>query len=378
MHLNLCATTAFGLEAAVKREAASLGFSGINALDGRVNFTGDLDSIAKANLCLRSADRVLLIMGSFTATTFNDLFEQTKALNWSDWIPADGNFTISGKSVRSTLHSVPACQSIVEKAIVESLKTRHKVERFKKTGPEFKVQVSLLKDLATLSIDTSGAGLHKRGYRQQAMEAPLKETLASALISLTYWKPGRTLLDPVCGSGTIPIEAAMIAKNIAPGLRRSFACEDWPIMGKKIFRKAREEAEAKIAPINEVSIFGSDIDPAAIELAKSNSIKAGVSGITSFEVKPMRDVTLPGHYGVAVLNPPYAMRLGTANAAEALIKDMAMLLRQDPTWSLNVLTADEFFEKVFGKKADSKRKLFNAMIKTDYYQYHGPKPPKLS
>ncbi|MDR1558196.1 MAG: class I SAM-dependent RNA methyltransferase [Clostridiales bacterium] len=372
--IKLIATAAFGLEAVVKREVIALGVSDISVLDGRVDFSGELSDIAKANIWLRSADRVLLNMGEFNANTFDELFEGTKALPWEEWIPENGKFTVTGKSVRSRLFSVPDCQAIVKKAVVERLKTRYKTEWFKEDGPEYKIQIGLLKDRATLTIDTSGPGLHKRGYRPIASPAPLKETLASALISLTYWRGDRVLLDPVCGSGTIPIECALMAKNIAPGLNRAFVSETWPCMPGRLWKDARAEAKAvEIADI-QPQIFGSDIDPKAVELAKRNTIKAGVGDFIRFETKALKDITLPGRYGITVCNPPYAERLGSAAEVGRLYKDMRSVFAPDATWSLNVITPDEFFEKTYGKKADAKRKLFNGRIKTDYYQYAGEKP----
>ncbi|MDR1542582.1 MAG: class I SAM-dependent RNA methyltransferase [Clostridiales bacterium] len=376
MVFSFTATASFGLEAVVKREALALGLKNVSVLDGKVNFTGDFSDMAKANLWLRSADRVHLNLGSFNASTFDELFEQTKAMPWSDWIPENGRFTVIGKSVRSQLHSVPACQSIVKKAIAENLKAKYKIEWLQEDGPEYKIQAALLKDEATFTLDTSGQGLHKRGYREQAMSAPLRETAAAALISLTYWRKGRIFLDPVCGSGTLPIEAALIAKNIAPGLYRSFAAEQWPQVDRKIWTHARHEAYAAIDADFKPEIYGSDIDPEAIELAKANSAKAGVGGVIIFDAKALEDVRLPGSYGVAVCNPPYGERLGTVSEVTKLYAQMKSLFSADDTWSLNVLTADEFFEEAYGRKADAKRKLFSGMIKTDYYQYHGQRPPK--
>ena len=369
MNNRLIATAAFGLEAVVKREVMALGFKELSVLDGRVDFSGSLADIAKANIWLRCADRVLLNMGGFTAFSFDELFEGTKALEWERWIPLNGKFTVTGKSVRSQLYSVPDCQAIVKKAVVERLKARYKTEWFKEDGPEYKIQVGILKDMATLTIDTSGAGLHKRGYRPVAAPAPLKETLAAALIDLTYWRRERILLDPMCGSGTIPIEGALLAKNIAPGLNRRFVSETWPQMPERIWKDARMEArsaENELIP----QIFGSDIDPKAVELAKHNAYKAGVGEYIRFEAKALKDITLPGPYGIAVCNPPYAERLGTMADVEQLYKEMSKVFAQDG-WSLNVLTPDEFFEKAYGKKAVKKRKLFNGRIKTDYYQYPG-------
>ena len=375
-NLNLIATAAFGLEAVVKREVEALGFSNIAVLDGRIDFTGNIESIAAANLWLRSADRVQLRIGQFTALTFDELFEQTKALPWADWIPKNGKFTVLGKSVRSKLFSVSDIQSIVKKSVVEKLKQTYPIEYFPEDGPEYTIQAALLKDVATITIDTTGVrmGLHKRGYRAQSANAPLKETMAAALISLSYWKPDRIMLDPTCGSGTIPIEAALIAKNIAPGLSRSFISEAWPQIPAKVWKSARQQAYAAMDAFAEPLIFGSDIDPAAIELARANAIEAGVDDCIRFEQKPLNQVVLPGEYGVAISNPPYGERLGRMQEVHQLYADMGCLF-SDPTWSVYVLTSDEFFESAFGKKANAKRKLFNGNIKTDYYQYYGKRPP---
>ena len=258
--IKLIATATFGLEAVVKREVINLGYTDLVTEDGKVTFSADLDAIPKANLWLRSADRVLLKMGEFKALSFEELFEGTKALPWDDWITEDGKFTVTGKSVKSKLFSVPDCQAIVKKAVVERMKQKYKKDWFSETGPEFTIQVSLLKDIATLTIDTSGTGLHKRGYRAQSVEAPLKETLAAALVELSFWNKDRLLLDPFCGSGTIPIEAAMIGRNIAPGLGRSFASEDWPRVGKGLWKQARVEALKSIDQDTRIRIRGSDID----------------------------------------------------------------------------------------------------------------------
>jgi len=373
--LNLIATAAFGLEAVVKREVEALGFSNISVLDGRIDFEGNIDSVAKANLWLRSADRVLLRMGHFTALTFDELFEQTKALPWAEWIPKNGKFTVLGKSVRSKLFSVSDIQSIVKKSVVEKLKQSYNIAHFPETGPEYTIQAALLKDIVTLTIDTTGHrnGLHKRGYRETSAAAPLKETMAAALISLSYWKPNRIMLDPTCGSGTIPIEAALIAKNIAPGLSRSFVSESWPQISAKVWKDARRHAYSAMDTSAEPLIFGSDIDPSAIELARSNAIKAGVDDCIIFEHRPLDQISLPGEYGVVISNPPYGERLGRMQEVHQLYTDMSRIF-SDPTWSVYILTSDEFFESAFGKKANAKRKLFNGNIKTDYYQYHGKRP----
>jgi putative N6-adenine-specific DNA methylase len=374
--LDLTATASFGLEAVVKRELAALGIADVSVRDGQLNFTGTLETVAAANLWLRAADRVLLRVGNFNAFTFDELFENIRAVRWADWIPKDGKFTVLAKSVKSKLASPSDIQSITKKAIVEKLKQTYHLEHFPETGPEYTIRVAFLKDEATITIDTTGDknGLHKRGYRAKSAGAPLKETMAAALIMLSYFKPDRALLDFTCGSGTIPIEAALIAKNIAPGLRRSFACEAWPQVPASIWKEARKRAYAAINTDIEPRIFGSDISPDAIELACANAELAGVDDCIRFEQKPLNEVTLPGKYGVAISNPPYGERLGRIEEIERLYADMGRLF-SDPTWSVYVLTSDEFFESVYGKKANAKRKLFNGNIKTDYYQYYGSRPP---
>jgi len=367
---KLIATAAFGLEAVVKREVEQLGFADISCLDGKVEFAADNAGIARANLWLRSADRVLLKLGEFSATTFDGLFEQTKALPWDEWIPADGKFTVTGKSVRSGLYSVPDVQSIVKKAVVEKLRQKYKIEWFAETGAEFTIQVALLKDIATLTIDTTGAknGLHKRGYRARATRAPMKETMAAALISLAKYHGRKAFFDPCCGSGTLPIEAALIAKNIAPGLARKFACEKWKRIPAGVWKEERTAAYAKIRTDAEPIIHAADIDPAAVELARANAELAGVDDCIVFENRPVSQTVLPAETGTAIINPPYGERLGQIKEAEALYAELGRIF--NPTrWNVYVITPDEFFETAYKKKARAKRKLFNGMIKTDYYQF---------
>lgn len=374
--VELIATTTFGLESVVKREVQNLGYTDIKVENGKVMFTADKSAIPKANLWLRSADRVLLKMGEFKALTFEELFEKTKALPWEEWITEDGEFTVTGKSVKSKLFSVSDCQAIVKKAVVEKLKTKYKTEWFKETGPKFTIQVSLLKDTATLTIDTSGEGLHKRGYRVNQVEAPLKETLAAALIQLSYWNEDRILLDPFCGSGTIPIEAAMIGKNIAPGLQRSFASEQWPRVGKQLWKEARVEALKLIKQDVKLNILASDINKEAIEIAKENAFEAGVDDCIKFSVMNATEINIKDKYGVIICNPPYGERLGEENEVNKLYKRLGKAFSKLDTWSIYVLTSNEKFEKLFGRKADKKRKLYNGRIKVDYYQFYGPKPSK--
>ncbi len=375
--LELIATATFGLEAVVKRELQNLGYTELSVSDGKVNFTADVEAIPRGNLWLRSADRLLLKMGEFKALTFDELFEKTKALPWGDWITRDGKFPVNGKSVKSQLFSISDCQAIVKKAVVEKLKQKYAVDWFDETGPEFTIQVALLNDVATLTIDTSGSGLHKRGYRAAGGEAPLKETLAAAMIQLSYWDKERILLDPFCGSGTIPIEAAMIGRNIAPGLNRKFVSEAWPAVNKDIWKEARTEAFNAIDQDTQIRIFASDIDEQAIAAATENAFTAGVDDCIKFSVRALQQVKPEGKYGVVITNPPYGERIGTANESMALYQTMGKIFSVEPTWSVYVLTAEESFERFYGEKAHRKRKLYNGNIKVDYYQYYGARPPKL-
>ncbi|RJX23419.1 MAG: class I SAM-dependent RNA methyltransferase [Dethiobacter sp.] len=374
--IELIATATFGLEAVVKRELQNLGYTDINVSDGKVSFRADEKAIPRANLWLRSADRLLLKMGEFKALTFDELFEKTKALPWDDWITRDAKFTVNGKSVKSKLFSISDCQSIVKKAVVEKLKQRYAADWFEETGPESTIQVALLNDIATLTINTSGAGLHKRGYREAAGEAPLKETLAAAMIQLSYWNKDRILLDPFCGSGTIPIEAAMISRNIAPGLNRKFASEEWPIIDKNLWKEARVEAYNAIDQDTPISILASDIDHKAIAIAAENALQAGVDDCIEFSVKPLVQVKTEEKFGVVITNPPYGERIGSRKEIADIYQAMGRIFRADPTWSVYVLTPQENFESLYGTKAHRKRKLYNGNIKVDFYQYYGERPPK--
>ena len=369
---SLIATAAFGLESVVKKQVQALGYTNIKCQDGKVEFTPPNlhEGIVRSNIWLRSADRVQLKFGEFTATTFDALFEATKALPWEEWIPVDGKFTVTGKSVRSGLFSVPDVQSIVKKAVVERLKQKYKISWFAETGASYTIQVSILKDIATLTIDTTGTGngLHKRGYRAQANDAPMKETMAAALIDLSRFHSKKVFMDPCCGSGTLPIEAAMLAKNIAPGLSRTFACESWAHIPKQVWKDVRAAAYAQIRTNFEPQIFASDIDPAAIEIAKANAELAGVDDCIQFEVLAAKDIVLPAETGVAIVNPPYGERLGEVKAAEQLYGELGQLFGSSK-WGVYVITPDEFFELAYKKQARAKRKLFNGMIKTDLYQY---------
>ncbi|MGN1318250.1 MAG: class I SAM-dependent RNA methyltransferase [Lachnospirales bacterium] len=370
------ATTTFGMEAVCKREIINLGFENISVSDGYVEFDGDFRDVAKANLWLRCCEKVLIVMGKFEAVTFESLFNHTYKLPWEKWLPKNAKFIVTGKSFKSTLSSVPACQSITEKAIIKKLQTKYPVEHFKKDGAEYTILVSLLKNKVTITINTSGASLHKRGYRHGQVIAPLKETMAAGLIMLSYWNKDRVLLDPCCGSGTIPIEAAMIARNIAPGLSRKFAAEDWDIFDKNIWKEERKLAFEKIDYNFTPKIYGSDINAHAIEIAKINAENAGVDDCIEFRQIPFNKLKLPCKYGICISNPPYAERMGNLKDVERLYRDMGNLFKTDKTWSTYFITSHEGFEKLYGKKADKKRKLFNGNVKTDYYQYYGERPPK--
>jgi len=340
--ITLIATLTFGLEAVVKREIESLGFENIMVSDGRVEFEATPNDIPTANLWLRSADRVLLKLGEFKAVTFDELFEQTKALPWEDWITEDGKFTVTGKSVKSTLVSVRACQSIVKKAVVERLKEKYNTEWFEETGPEFTIQVSMLKDVATLTIDTSGSGLHRRGYRAHTGEAPLKETFAAALVQLSFWNKDRLLIDPMCGSGTILIEAAMIARNIAPGLNREFASEKWPTIQDHVWRNARRAARRAIDRGEPLQIFGYDLDEAVINVCKINAEHAGVGDDIVFEQKDIQDLWIDKPHGIVISNPPYGIKLSDFSEMNQLYLTINKMFRKKKGWSLYILTAPIF------------------------------------
>lgn len=374
--IELIATSTFGLEAVVKRELLNLGYENLTVENGKVSFKGTEKDIPITNLWLRSADRVLLKMGEFKATSFVELFEKTKTLPWDEWITEDGEFTVEGKSVDSQLYSISDCQAIVKKAVVEKMKTKYNKEWFKETGAKFTIEVSLLKDIATLTIDTSGPGLHKRGYRLDSVETPLKETLAAALIQLSYWNKDRLLLDPFCGSGTIPIEAAMIGRNIAPGLNRNFASEEWPRVKREYWNDARRQAWEVMLRDHKLNIIASDIDKEAIEVAKENAENIGLEEDIKFMVKDMMDLNIKEKYGVIVTNPPYGERIGDKSQIDKLYRDMGRLFKPLDTYSIYVLTSNENFENLYGKKSNRKRKLYNGRIKVDYYQYYGPRPPK--
>ncbi|HIU95624.1 MAG TPA: class I SAM-dependent RNA methyltransferase [Candidatus Copromorpha excrementipullorum] len=372
MRLELIATATFGLEAVVKREIEQLGYRILKTEDGKVTYMGDERAIVRSNLWLRSADRVLLKMAEFEAREFEELFQRTKALDWEQLVPLDGKFTVTGTSVKSRLHSVPACQKIVKKAIVEKLKEFYDVETFPETGAQYTVKATILKDRVTLTIDTSGAGLHKRGYRQADVAAPIKETLAAALVQLSFWKAGRILVDPCCGSGTIPIEAAMIGRNIAPGLNRSFACEEWELIEKDIWREEKKAAFQAIDYNAELEIYGYDINGRAVRAAMENAQEAGVDDCIVFRRQDVAKLEPTGENGIIIVNPPYGERIGEEAQIKEIYKALGGFLKDYPDWSLFMITTDkEAEERVAGRKADRRRKLYNGRLETCYYQFHG-------
>jgi len=371
----LMAIFSFGLEAIVKRELQALGFDNLTVANGKVEFEATPEDIPRANLWLRCADRVLLKIGEFKAVTFDELFENTKALPWEEWITKEGQFTVTGKSVKSTLGSVRACQSIVKKAVVERLKEKYKTDWFEETGPEFTIQVAMLKDIATLTIDTSGSGLNKRGYRLQAGEAALKETLAAALVLLSFWNKDRLLIDPMCGSGTILIEAALIGRNIAPGLNREFASERWPSIPKNVWNDARRHARAAINKDAELQLYGYDIDPAMITASTANAKRAGVEVNIAFEQKDIKDLWIDQQYGIVISNPPYGIKLGELRELNNVYISIHKTFKKKLGWSVYILTADKKFPDYFKRaKPDKVRKLYNGSIEVNYYQYFGERP----
>lgn len=372
-NVTLIATAAMGLESVVAREVKQLGYEA-KTENGRVQFTAPVSAIPRCNLWLRTADRVKLLVGTFEARTFDELFENTKALPWEDFIEEDGQFPVTGKSVKSQLYSVPDCQAIVKKSIAERLKLKYGMaSNMPETGAMYKIEVAILKDMATLTIDTTGAGLHKRGYRTGQGEAPLKETLAAALVLLTNWNPEYPLIDPFCGSGTIPIEAALIGQNIAPGFNRDFVSEDWPLIKNSYWDEAFQEIEDKANYEQKLQITGSDIDHKEVQTAEANAVEAGLLDLINWKQMQAGDLFIRKENGYIIGNPPYGERLGDKETAAQIIRQLGSIMKNHPSWSVYVLTAFEEFEKHYGQKATKKRKLFNGFIRTDFHQYFGRK-----
>ncbi|MBQ6456726.1 MAG: class I SAM-dependent RNA methyltransferase [Mogibacterium sp.] len=389
MKLELVATATFGLEAVVRREIEALGYKVLKTEDGRVTYMGDERAVVRSNLWLRTADRVYLRVGEFKAVTFEELFQQVKGIPWENIIPEDGSFPVVGGSVKSSLHSVPACQSIIKKAVVSRLSEFYCRDILPETGAEYRIRFIAHKDVFLILIDTSGAGLHKRGYRVSDVAAPIKETLAAALVQLSFYRKDRVLVDTCCGSGTIPIEAAMIARNIAPGLSRDFVSMKWDMIGEDLWKEEKRYAYEAADFETDLNITGMDIDRRAVGAAKANADEAGV--IDDLDLICM-DMTKwePGagipkgvsadEYGVVISNLPYGVRIGDREANQKLYKHYAHLIREYPTWSFFLITSDKDIEKeiekITGRKADRRRKLYNGQIETQFYQYHGKRPPR--
>jgi 23S rRNA (guanine2069-N7)-methyltransferase / 23S rRNA (guanine2445-N2)-methyltransferase len=371
---TLIATATFGLEAVVARELERLGYESRVVRPGWLAFRGDESAIARANLWLRASDRVLLELARFPAEDFGALFDGTAAVAWEELMPKSARVAVRGRSVKSKLSSVPACQKIVNKAIVERLKKGHRIEILAEDGPLFPVEVALLKDEARLVLDTSGAGLHKRGYRVESGGAPLKETLAAGLVLLSFYDRERAFLDPFCGAGTLAIEAALIGRNRAPGLGREFVAEAWPRIQDRVWARAREEARDLAQPPLAEPIEASDRDEAALALARRAAAKASVSEAIRFTRRDFREIASPRQHGSLVTNPPYGDRLGEADEVRSLYRAMPEVFRRFPTWSFFVLTARRDFETVLGQQANRRRKLFNGDIECTYFQFHGPRP----
>lgn len=372
---QLLAVCPMGLEAVVAKEVQSLGYE-TTIENGRIFFEGDKTAIAKANLWLRTADRVRIVLGQFHTTSFDDLFEQTLALPWESIIAEDGQFPVQGRSVKSKLYSVPDCQSIVKKAIVERLKRNYQVSGWlEETGAKYPVEVAIHKDQALLTIDTSGSGLNKRGYRIAQGEAPIKETLAASLIRLANWTGNTPLIDPFCGSGTIAIEACLIAQNIAPGFNRDFVSEAWDIMPENLYEDLRDEADQQAEYDKPIEVYASDIDPEMVEIAKRNAAEVGLSDIIQFSVKDVNTLSLPDNQAIALVgNPPYGERIGDREEVNEMYRYIGKLMKQHPYLSAYILTSNKEFEYLANRKATKRRKLFNGYIECTYYQYWGERP----
>ncbi|ADO77139.1 THUMP domain-containing class I SAM-dependent RNA methyltransferase [Halanaerobium praevalens] len=375
--IEIMATSTFGMEALVKKEVKKLGYEITEVKNGRVTFIGDLEAIARANLWLRTAERVLVKIGEFKARDFDQLYEGVKALDWPQWLPENAEFPVSAKSIDSKLSSVPTCQSVTKKAVVDNLKAEYGISWFDEDGPLYPIELALYKDRAILTIDSSGSGLHKRGYRELSVTAPIQETIAAGLVYLSRWDQDRILIDPFCGSGTILIEAAMMAKNQAPGLKRKFNSEKWPIFKDFEWPRARVEAKkAKKINVEPRLIMGYDYDPEAISIARYHAQQAGVEEIIHFQEQDFKEFSTNRKYGYVITNPPYGERMGEKEEVEDLYKLMGEKFLELETWSYYIITSHSKFEKVFGKEASKRRKLYNGGVETQYYQYYGPWPPK--
>lgn len=368
----------FGLESVLKREIQDLGYEIIQVEDGRVTFRGGIDAACRANIFLRTSERILLKAGSFKACTFDELFEKTKAVPWENYIPEDGKFWVTkASSVKSKLFSPSDIQSIMKKAMVERLKSCYHIQWFKEDGASYPIRVFLMKDVVTIGIDTSGMSLHKRGYRPAAGKAPIAENLAAALIMLTPWRKDRILVDPFCGSGTFPIEAAMMAANIAPGMNRSFTAENWTnLIDRKYWYEAVDEANDLVDDQVETDIQGYDIDPDVLRTARQNAENAGVSHMIHFQQRAVKDLSHPKKYGFIITNPPYGERMEEKERLPQLYREFGESFRKLDSWSAYMITSYDEAERYFGRKADRNRKIYNGMLRTYFYQFLGPKPPR--
>ncbi len=377
---ELIAPCHFGLEAVLKKEITDLGYDVSNVDDGRVTFVGDNEAIARVNIWSRTAERVLVKLGSFHAESFEELFQGTRSLPLEKWIPSDGKFWVAkAASVKSRLFSPSDIQSIMKKAMVDRLGQVYHIEWFKEEGSDYPIRVFIKKDEVTVGLDTTGESLHKRDYRKLTAKAPIAENLAAALIMLTPWRDDRILVDPFCGSGTFPIEAALMASNMAPGYRRSFTAEKWlNVMSADIWADAREEAEDEIKQDVKTDIQGYDIDPKMSEIARANAKLAGVDEMIHFQTRPVSDLSHPKKYGFIITNPPYGERLEEKSELPELYRVLGERYNALDSWSMYLITSYEDVQKYIGRKADKNRKIYNGMLKTYFYQYMGPKPPKRS
>lgn len=375
---ELIAPCHFGMESVLKREITDLGYDITEVSDGRVTFFGDEEALCRANIFLRTAERILIKIGSFHAETYEELFQGTKALPWEEYIPADGKFWVAkAASIKSKLFSPSDIQSIMKKAMVDRLRGKYGIEWFAESGESFPVRVFLLKDEVTVALDSTGESLHKRGYRKLTAKAPIAENLAAALIMLTPWNKDRILVDPFCGSGTFPIEAAMMAANMAPGMQRSFTAENWShIVGKKVWYDAVEEANDLVDLSVKPDIQGYDVDDHMVAIARENAKLAGVDGMVHFQRRDMAELSHPKKYGFIITNPPYGERLSDKESMPVLYRTLGERYRGLDSWSMYLITAYENAEQDIGRKADKNRKIYNGMMKTYYYQFLGPKPPK--
>lgn len=375
---ELIAPCHFGLEAVLKKEILDLGYEISQVEDGKVTFLGDAEAICRANIFLRTTERILLKVGSFKAVTFEELFQGTKALPWEEYIPQDGRFWVKkANSIKSKLFSPSDIQSIMKKAMVERMKQGYGVSVIPETGADYPVRVSLYKDIVTVALDTTGESLHKRGYRKLTSKAPIEETLAAALIMLTPWNKDRILVDPFCGSGTFPIEAAMMAANMAPGMNRSFLSEDWKqIIPRKCWYEAMDEAQELVDDTVSVDIQGYDLDPEVIKAARANAELAGVAHMIHFQQRPVAELSHPKKYGFLITNPPYGERIEDKKNLPALYTQIGDRFKALDSWSAFIITSYEDVEKYMGRKADKNRKIYNGMMKTYFYQFLGPKPPR--